>query len=438
MGEAKGRKARLSKRTVDAIAPMTDRDVVVHDTELQGFRVRVRPSGRKVFEYRYRVLGRQRLCVIGEHGEVAADEALKTARALAGKVAAGADPQGEKADRRIADREALTVAEAARLYLAHGPTDKPDKRASSWERDRIGLERHVLPLLGKRRLDSLTPADLAKWQADVAAGRTATKAGQTRPRGRVRVSGGPGTAARAMLTLSAMIGWCISRDLATDNPAKRVRKLTIGGRERYLSEAEGAAVWAAVEALQDEGAISRAAADSFRLLALTGARRGEITGLRWPEVDLRRAILLLPPLRHKTGRTAKPKAVPLPAQAVAILTALPRTGEYVFAKADGSGPMEAPKRAWARIWKRAGVEGATAHTLRHTLASWAVADGVSLATVGKVLGHASPATTQRYAHFAQEAGAAVVEAVAGRFMAGAKAEAPANDAGSGRAEGGHG
>jgi integrase len=315
----------------------------------------------------------------------------------------------------------LSVADAVQLYREHGPLDKPDKRASSWERDRIAFDRHLIPLLGKRRLDSVTTSDLSKWQADVASGKTA-KLEKTGKRGLARVTGGKGTAARGMLAVSAMFAWCVRRKLLDNNPARDVARYQTGGNDRYLSEDEGARLWQAVADLEAERALSSEHAMIFRLLALTGARRGEILGLRWGEVDLKRKLLLLPPLRHKSGSAAKPKAIPLPGAAVALLSAWPRVlgtqpgKDWLFAKADGSGPIEPPKRAWAKVTDRAGISGLRMHDLRHTVASWAVGRGTSLPVVAKVLGHANTASTQRYAHLAINAGADILEAVANVYQ----------------------
>jgi Phage integrase family/Arm DNA-binding domain len=82
----------------------------------------------------------------------------------------------------------------------------------------------------------------------------------------------------------------------------------------------------------------------------------------------------------------------------------PQTRKTGQREEDMSGPMEPPKRAWNKVVKLAGVPDATLYTLRHSLASWAVADGVSLAIVGKLLGQTKPQTTQRYAHLRLDAG----------------------------------
>jgi integrase len=145
--------------------------------------------------------------------------------------------------------------------------------------------------------------------------------------------------------------------------------------------------------LDRDGFISDKAANCFRLLPVTGARRSEIVGLRWLEVDLYRSLLLLPHLRHKSGGGSRTKAIPLLGAGSEILAKIDRKCAWVFPKEDMSGPMEPPKRAWNKVVKLAGVPDATLHTLRHTFASWAVADGVSLAIVGKLLGHTKPQIT---------------------------------------------
>ena len=132
-----GKKARLNKRTLDGFLPDPEKDYVVMDNEVKGLRVRVRTSGRKTFEFRYRAPQGQRLYVIGDLGPMTADEASKEAKRIAGLVASGGDPQGDKSKKRLADAASVSVAEAAELYLTLGKQDKPDKRASSWERDRV-------------------------------------------------------------------------------------------------------------------------------------------------------------------------------------------------------------------------------------------------------------------------------------------------------------
>ena len=70
----------------------------------------------------------------------------------------------------------------------------------------------------------------------------------------------------------------------------------------------------------------------------------------------------------------------------------------MFPGPGASGHVVEIKKGWRALTKAAGIEGLRIHDLRHSYASQVVSGGGSLALVGALLGHASPATTARYAH----------------------------------------
>src|SRR5207237_5683718 len=173
-----------------------------------------------------------------------------------------------------------TVTELADLYLDEGPAEKPNKKASSWATDRSNIERHIKPLLGRKVAASLTQADVARFQADVAAGKN-TADMRTKKRGRAIVSGGKGTAARSLAVLGAMLQFAVGRGLLPANPAKGVQLLKQTKRERFLSTADLARLADTMATMQQEEELGSIAVAAVRLLLLTGARKGEILGLRW-------------------------------------------------------------------------------------------------------------------------------------------------------------
>ena len=72
---------------------------------------------------------------------------------------------------------------------------------------------------------------------------------------------------------------------------------------------------------------------------------------------------------------------------------------YVFPSPnDPARPRSPNLMLWLRARERAGIEDVRLHDLRHTVASQVVARGVALSTVPKMLGHANPTMTLRYAH----------------------------------------
>ena len=150
-----------------------------------------------------------------------------------GRSSMGATHPRKKRERR----HALTVGQLADLYLREGSVEKPNKKLSSWETDRSNIDRHVRPLLGARLARGLTKMDVARFQFDVAAGKTA-KDEKTGPRGRAIVRGGKGIASRALSVLSAMMTFGEGRGIIASNPTKGVEPFRGRKKERFLTDTE--------------------------------------------------------------------------------------------------------------------------------------------------------------------------------------------------------
>lgn len=425
-------KAKLTKRLVDATSSHPDADLVVWDTEVPDFRLRVRPSGRKSYELRYQKPASRtpRQIKIGDHGRPwTPDEARDEAKRILRQVYDGLDPLDEKAERR----GAINIDGLIDVYLAEGPAYKPDKRASSWEVDRYNLHNHLRPLLGKKLAQDLTKDHLVVWQDQVANGATAKREPSLKKRGIINITGGPGAAAKAIRCVATMLEWARERGYVVTNVARDVKKIQDGERERYLQDDEAARVWNTIDDMVADGTLAARLGVAFKLILLTGARIGEVRGLRWSEVDLQRKLVFLPPARHKSGGRNKPKSLELPLAAVQLLKAFkekrPNTtflfpaqlpsnkGEETSSAAARfiNEPMSPPYSQWGRVMTRATVTDASFHVLRHTFASQVMADDTSLLTLSKMLGHARVSTTQRYAHLAPSAGAKAADRVALRY-----------------------
>jgi integrase len=398
--------SRLTKRTVDA-EKSRDRDRFLWDDDLPGFGLRVYPSGAKVYLCQWKRDGRTRRLVLGRHGPVTCEQARAAATAALGRVASGEDPAQEREDRK----RDLTVAELCDRWLAAGcPRAKPGRdgtvllKAGSASAYRSAIKRHIRPLLGHRKLTSLKSTDLTRFQSDVAAGRTAVVE-KTGARGLARVTGGRGVAGRCAAYLAAIFSWAAKQGFMTSNPAAGLEVIPSGQRKGSLSAEELEKLGEALAVAEVEG-VSPVLLGAIRLLAFTGCRRNEVLRLRWPDVDLTAGVLRLPD--SKTGA----KLVPLTAPARDLLESLPRQDSpWVFPASRGKGPAVGLNKVFRAIRERAGIDPATVpHTLRHTLATTAVHGNASLYLVGKVLGHASARTTERYSHAALDPVAAVAEA----------------------------
>src|SRR6516165_5026483 len=279
---------KVTKASVERLATNS----VLWDQSLVGFGAR-RQLRHVHYLLRYRMNGRQRFISIGRNGTFTPDTARTEAKRLLGLVAQHVDPASE----RVQPTE--TFGAELERYIER-------KRASLRPRSLTEIERylrvqckslHSLPLASiDRRTIALTLAEIEQHSGPVA-------------RNRARTS------------LSAFFAYAIREGLLDGaNPVSGTGKASEGnGRDRVLTQDELAQVLAAL----DDGPFS----EIIRLLVLTGARRSEVGGLRWSEIDLDRGLIVLPPTRVKNGRQHE---LPLSNQARAVLERQPRRNEWVW------------------------------------------------------------------------------------------------------------
>jgi integrase len=420
---------KITKRAVDAVPTPPGGEARLWDTDLRGFVLRVYPTGRKVYAVKCRIGRRQHIHTIGEHGSPwTPDEARKAAAEALRLARGGQDPSAAKKSAKVA----LTVADLIDRYLADGPATKPAKRESTWVIDASNLNRHIRPLLGRKIANAVSKVDAARSIRDIANGKTA-KDERTGPRGRARVTGGEGAARRTRNIAAAMFAWGVEHGMSGSNPFAGVRLARAPVRERFLTKEEAGRFLDAIADLESLAAMSNTFADALRLLLLTGARKTEILGLRWPEIDTARKLLILPPERTKAGGKTGERRIPLSPPALEII-ARRRTGgeralheadaeggsvsrnEFVFPAAHGKGHAIGLRRAFVKVCVKAKLPGLRIHDLRHSFASFAIADGASLFLIGKLLGHASARTTERYAHLSGDPLQDAVNLIGRRIM----------------------
>lgn len=414
---------KLTKVRVEALETRHS-DFVEWCGELPGFGCRVRPSGSKSFIAQYRVGGRNSLVrkvTLGAFGKVTVEQARVEAKRILARAALGQDEAGERAKRRAE----MTIAQLCEEYLAEGCEGK---KASTLATDKGRIERHVKPLLGAKRISDVARGDVERFLRDVANGKTATDE-KTGKHGRAIVTGGKGAATRTVRLLGGIFTYAVKRGYIDSNPRHGVKVYRDGKGERFLNADELGRLGKALAEAETVGlpwqlndgpnakhrplkeshqreVVSPYAVGAIRLLLLTGCRSGEILNLMWADVDIDRGVLNL--RDSKTGA----KKVWLSAPALQVLAELPRSGNYVIAGAKAEKPRSDLKRPWKRIIAHAELPDLRLHDLRHSFASAGAASGMGLGMVGKLLGHASPATTARYSHYADNAAQAAANAIA--------------------------
>ncbi len=387
---------KLTKRVVESIQA-TGQDLIVWDTELPGFGVRVRPSGRRTYLLKYRVgggrTGTLRKPSIGTHGQITCDEARAIAKSWLAEVAKGGDPGGD----RKARRQAATITELCEQYLrdyAEG-----HKRPSSIAEDRRLIEQRLKPSLGQVRVPDLSRTEVNRFHQ--------------------ALRSTPYEANRSLALLSKMMNlaevWSFRPD--GSNPCRHVKRFPEKKRERFLTSAELARLGDALAAAEKSLTESVATISAIRLLILTGCRLSEVLTLKWAFVDFENARLQLP--ESKTGE----KTVYLCAPALEVLNAL-GSGEpdtWVLPGLRAGTHFKSLHGPWRRIRATAGLGDVRLHDLRHSFASVGAGAGLSLPIIGRMLGHTQAATTQRYAHLAadpvrqatEQVGATIAAAMSG-------------------------
>jgi integrase len=372
---------KLTKAIILA-APLPEpgcKECFVRDDVVRGLGVRSMATGTRAFIFESRFRGRVRRLTLGRWPDLTVAAARRKALDIRARIARGEDPA---ADADAARREPK-FGELITSYLERHA--RPRKR-SAWQ-DENTLRRYVPSGWNSRRLSDITRADLARLHAKV---------------GEVH---GHYAANRLLALLRTMFNlartWQMTK---ADNPALGIEPFKEQKRERYLNPEEVQRVNAALLAEPDWRWHAY-----FPLSLMLGTRKSELLAMRWSHIDVAARTWLIP--QTKDG---SPHLLPLPGPALAMLEALPSRGksEWVFPGDGATGHIVEPAKAWQRIRSRAGVVDVRIHDLRHTLASWLVAQGFNLPLIGRTLNHSQAATTARYAHLALDPVRAALEQTA--------------------------
>ena len=224
----------------------------------------------------------------------------------------------------------------------------------------------------------------------------------------------PASVQRIVYMFSSSMTAAVDAEIITVNPAYRI-KITAGetSSERYLSHDEYAAV---DEQLPDAFHQALGA-----LLVGTGMRWGEAVGAQIQRLDFNRGIVRVAETWDDTMRRVKPypkgrkiRDVPIPDWVIERLEPLVdgRKRGLLFER-NGMMPIASNwrSRVWVPAVQTAAIGHVRVHDLRHTYASWLIQSGLPLAEVGRLMGHVSPMTTQRYAHLQDTDPAKVLRAI---------------------------
>lgn len=410
-----------------------EKPTLIYDADLKGLGLRIMPPSSRnacgarswILEYRPGAGSRRtakKRVTLGSTEHLTEEQARAMARELLVRSKTDAEQTGAGPLRTLADlssiyREETDAIRKAGTVVLYG---------GYWEN-------HILPALGTRVAARLERHDVVRLHRKIG---TTNKT----------------TANRVLGLLSHFYTWAAAAGyLPIDcHPCRSIDKFRECGRERFLSQEELARLGAALQEAETRGIvwareaagrlskhapkaaehrrtkIDPDAADAIRMLLFTGARLREILHLQWPQYDRQRGLLLLPD--SKTGR----KTIVLGQHAAETLErvwqravrpdasakALDKPASvYVFPAQQPRTPRADLKRPWAMLVREAELPGVRIHDLRHSFASIGVSAQLGLPVIGGLLGHASPQTTERYAHLAAAPLRSAADLICGNIQA---------------------
>lgn len=376
---------KITSRSVARFKGEPGKESCLWDTEIKGFALRVAPSGKRVYIYKFRTPdGRRRNRKLGDETALTAEAARK---AVSFWVAGRA--QGKPILNAKPIVQSITVRTLCDLYIEDYA--KLHKKAKSIEEDTRYIERDIKPALGHKALSDVGSKDIVRFKGDMSA--TPVKAN------------------RVLALLSKMFNLAEEweyRDAGT-NPTRHIRKFKEVPRERYLKPGELERLEKVMQDAEINEWTSQPVIDAIRVLQMTGARLREVLNMQWDYLDLRNGQIHLPD--SKTGR----KTLFLSNKAKRYISDIkPKLDNpYVFPGQRQGSQLINIQKPWRLIRERAQLSDVRLHDLRHTYASLAVAQNLSLPIVGKLLGHKSSKSTERYAHLYTDVMAAAAKKVGG-------------------------
>lgn len=361
----------------------------------------VRATARaKAYIFQSRFNGKSIRLTIGSIKDWSIDRAREEARRLQTQIDQNQDPRQLAAASIAAAKEAretsaaesrrqvVTVAEAWTTYLAHHEkrwgarhmTDHLNLSQAGGEPKKRGAGVTVAgvlhPLLDMRMAD-ITAAVLIDWQAKEAE----TRANNARQGFEMFRAFWRWCASRPEYTAIVDTGAVESKDLRAEVPSRKSKKFDV------LQRAQLPAWFAAVRDLSNP-VISA----YLQGLLLTGARREELAGLRWSDVDFKWGSIWVKDKVAEEGRK-----IPLTPYLASLLASLPRRNEWVFSSpAAATGRLAEPRITHNRALSVAGLSHVTLHGLRRTFASLAEWVEMPRGIVAQIMGHAPNATAEKH------------------------------------------
>ncbi len=333
-------KRTFNKKMLDSLKPPKSGRLEVGDAIVPGLVVRITPRGVKSFSFAYKVpgeggvsptgrllTGQQHRVTLGRYPALDFPAARDRARELLQVVSEGRDPRPEIREQNLI-RHTNTVEAVKRRFIEQDAM----RTVASWRNMQRVLDLHVVPTLGDRPIRDIRRSDVHELLDGIVA------------------SGRVGTAREVRKHLSRMFNWAVDREIMPNNPVHGMERRDLAPNDeagRSLADDELRAVWAA------SSEMGYPFGPWYRLLMLTGQRRGDWAKARRSEIDTDRRVLEIPAARYKGRRD---HVVPLADPAWEIVEQLPGfsgNDYHILSTRAGRVPVSGFSKAKRRLDKLA-------------------------------------------------------------------------------------
>jgi integrase len=400
-----GAKSNRINFTADVVRKFTCPDdkaeAYLWDIKTPGLGIRAKASGNRAYIFQGTVNGKTRRSRIGAVSDYDIDQARTEAKrlgVLASQNISPAKVKREKAAAELAEeqevkRGQVTFGKIWAEYIAANKSDWGEKHYKDhlkavqvpglpWARGkgRVTKAGCLYPLVNVK-LGELTASVIKAWLDNE---------NKTRP----------GVAAQSYRLLFACLSWCTEQPdyaglidvIALKSKAVKKTVTKLKPRDDVLQREQLHGFFNEVSKISNP-----VIAAYIQTLLLTGARRNELLGLQWSDVDFKWNSLTIRDKATSKGSIAGVRVIPLTPYVANLLNQLPRRNQWVFSSPIGkSGKLVDPRKSFGPAIIAAGIEGLTLHGLRRSFATLSEWVEVPTGVVAQIMGHKPSATAEKH------------------------------------------
>jgi integrase len=352
------------------ICPAGKRRIEYCDRSIKGLFIEVteKSPGKGTYRLRHTVNGKNQYIQLGHTTDCELRSIKQRAREFKAQYALQKNPYQE-----IQDQKAVPTWSSffEKQYM---PYVKPRKR--TYGKDETMYRLRLKKTFGDKRLNQVTRQDIISLHSDLVQKEELS----------------PATADRYLSHIKAVLNHAVRLDVISNSTAKGISLFNVDNQmENYLNSDE---LKRLLKSLESDS--NRVVVDLVFLLLNSGARLMEAQMAKWKHINFDQKIWLIPATNSKSKKV---RSIPLNNMAIEVLERNISDNEYIFVNSRTGTAYNNIHKSWNRIRNRAGLPNFRLHDLRHNFSSILVSEaGRSLYELQKILGHASPIMTQRYAH----------------------------------------